>query len=234
MKYSIQSFYQLLNQAKHDIMLIIMFFIPIITGIFFRFGIPLIGELLEIETFLFPYYSLIDTFLILFVSPIFNYVVAMIVLEEYDEHVTSYLIITPLGIHGYLLSRLGFISILSIPISIILHFLFHLSDIYVINTLFLSLIGMLQGIISAMIMITFSKNKVEGMALGKMTTLFNMAIILPYIITSDIQYLLSIFPTFWISKYLQSSMIYNLVISVLVALLWIIILNTKFHKKLFS
>lgn len=229
-------FSQMIRQLKQDAMLIMIVFVPLLAGTFFRFAIPFIEKLitgyLGIDAMLTPYYELLDLFLIILTPSMFNYVAAMIMLEETDDHMIAYLVVTPLGKTGYLLSRLGAIGLISFPASIFVSALFHLSNVNIPMFIGIALAGTVQGVIIALLIVTLSTNKVEGMAVGKITTLFTVGAFAPYFITGKMQYILSILPSYWMARAIQSSNYLALIISILLAGLWIILLSKRFIKKI--
>lgn len=229
-------FSQMIRQLKQDAMLIMIVFVPLLAGTFFRFAIPFIEKLitgyLGIDAMLTPYYELLDLFLIILTPSMFNYVAAMIMLEETDDHMIAYLVVTPLGKTGYLLSRLGTIGLISFPASIFVSALFHLSNVNIPMFIGIALAGTVQGVIIALLIVTLSTNKVEGMAVGKITTLFTVGAFAPYFITGKMQYILSILPSYWMARAIQSSNYLALIISILLAGLWIILLSKRFIKKI--
>ncbi len=97
-----------------------LFFIclsPILAGVFFRFGIPLLerffAERLHYGLHLDQYHVLFDLLLGALLPYMFCFASTMVMLTEYDERITGYLAVTPLGKRGYLLTRLGFPAFLS-------------------------------------------------------------------------------------------------------------------------
>lgn len=135
------NFSQMLRQMKNDPMLLVLTFVPALVGLLFRFGIPFaemqLTSYFALEYVISPYYGLLDLFLVIMTPTMFNFVVAMVVLEEGDERIISYLAVTPLGKKGYLFSRFGITGILSLVLSISVFALFHLVHIN---------IGMLMGL----------------------------------------------------------------------------------------
>lgn len=229
------SFSQMLRQMKHDIMLLVISFVPFIAGIVFRFIIPIIEDLLTgyfgVNAIISPYYELIDLFLILLTPSMLNYVVAMVILEEADDHLIAYLAVTPLGKVGYLLSRLGIMGLITFPISILMALLFHLSPTNILLLTGIALAGTIQGVVVALLIVALSTNKVEGMAVGKMASIFSLGALAPYFVTGKAQYFLSVLPSFWIAKSMQERNCFILLLSILLALLWIVLLSEKFIKK---
>jgi len=231
------SFSQMLRQMKRDPMLLAVLFTPVLIGLLFRLGIPFaekqLTDYLTLDYVISPYYRLLDLLLIIFTPTMFNLVTAMVVLEEADERLISYLAITPLGKTGYLFSRFGFTGIISLAISILLFAFFHIADIAVSMLLGLAIISAVQGISSAMLIVTLSANKVEGMAVGKFTSLFTLGALAPFFIDGKAQYIFSVLPSFWLAKAVQKSDYIFLGIAVLIAVVWIALLARKFTRKVF-
>jgi len=229
------SFSQMCRQMKQDNILLIMAFVPFIIGIIFRFIIPVVEDLLTdyfgSVAILTPYYELFDLFLIIVTPAMLNFVVAMVMLEEADDHLIAYLAVTPLGKAGYLFSRLGITGLISFFISILVAALFQLSGINFLMMTGLALAGSIQGILIALLIVVLSKNKVEGLAIGKMTTLFNLGILAPYFVTGKVRYFVSVLPTFWMATAIQTSDYFSLLLSILLSLIWIAFLSRRFMKK---
>jgi fluoroquinolone transport system permease protein len=101
MKAMMKSFLLMLRLMKTDAMLIMIIACPFLMGIFFRFAIPFFENVLtnyfNTKEIFAPYYLLFDTFLLTITSSMCNFAVAMIMLEESDDHITSSLSVTPLG-----------------------------------------------------------------------------------------------------------------------------------------
>ena len=230
------NFFQMFQQMKQDKMLIAISFVPFLTGLVFRFVIPLVENLLtnyfDVYEILQPYYPLFDLFLVIITPAMFNYVVAMVMLEEIDERITTYLAITPLGKTGYLFSRLGFSGMMSFVVNIAVVMIFRLAQIDMLILVCVALVGAMQGVVIALLIIAVSENKVEGMAIGKIASLFNMGAVIPYFITGNVQYLGAILPTFWIGKAMQTSNYFMLIVSFLLAAVWLVFLFKKFLLKI--
>ncbi len=231
------NFTQMLRQMKHDPMLLAITFTPFLIGILLRFGIPFaeaqLTNYMEMECVISPYYELLDLLLILFTTTMFNLVAVMVVLEEADEHLISYLSVTPLGKTGYLFSRFGLTGIISLVISILVFAMFHLTNINVIMLLGVVVTSAVQGIGTAMLIVTFSANKVEGMAIGKFTSLFTLGALVPFFKNGRVQYVFSVLPSFWLSKAVKQSSVSFLLIAILIVAVWIFLLAKRFTEKLF-
>jgi len=236
MKAVFRNFNQMIRQMKRDPMLLTFAAVPILVGLIFRFVIPYIEGLL-VNYFghdvILPYYSLLDIFLLTFTPTMLEYVVAMIMLEESDDNLVRYLAVTPLGKGGYLASRLGITGLLCFPVSILITLIFGLSNLNLVSLVGLAVVASIQGIGSAMIIVTLSANKVEGIAIGKMASLFTLGAIIPYFIADKIQYIFSLFPTFWMAKSVVTGNYSFIIVALLLGFLWVLIFIKRFERKLF-
>lgn len=226
----------MLRQMKGDAMLVMIAAVPFLMGILFRFGIPLAEKLLMdhfgLQEILAPYYALFDMFLVIMTPSMFSYAAAMVMLDESDDHIVAYLSVTPLGKAGYLFSRLGLTGLIAFVVGVGAGLLFQLSDMGLLLLVGTAFAGTLQSIITAMLIVAFSKNKVEGMAVGKLTSLLSMAALAPFFVGGNAQFIALVFPSFWIGKSVRSGGYYPLIISVLSSFLWIVLLYNKFIRKI--
>ncbi|MFR8338294.1 MAG: hypothetical protein ACLVAW_17340 [Eisenbergiella massiliensis] len=117
MKAQKKAFLQMLSVIGKDGMLLMACLLPVVCGILFRLGIPGVEALLctyfQKKELLSPFYGLTDVFYSMLAPAMFCFAAAMVVLEERDEGMASYLCITPLGRNGYLISRLGVPAVLA-------------------------------------------------------------------------------------------------------------------------
>ncbi|MCC0639870.1 MULTISPECIES: ABC transporter permease [unclassified Clostridioides] len=234
----INAFRQEFEQIKGDAMLFVVCISPILCGGLIKFGIPLIQNILIDSSYykltLEPYFLVFDL-LLAFITPfMFFFVSTMVMLGEIDDNISKYLIITPIGKSGYLISRLGIPAILAFAITVILLLTFSLTKISFLLNLAISLVSLTQGIIISILIISLSSNKLEGMALTKLSGLFMLGIPAPFFILNKIQYILLFLPSFWLAKAFKDSNYIYIFISFIVSLIWIVLLLKKFNKKISS
>ena len=179
-----------------------------------------------------PYYGLFDLIFSMLAPIMFCFVTAMVVLEEHDDHIENYLFITTLGRKGYLISRIFLPVVIAFIMTVILLPVFKLTALSAVEVLLLSGTGALQGIIIALLIVTLSTNKLEGMAVTKMSTLTILGAFAPYFVRGRISYILSFLPSFWIGKTIYDHKIIFMIPAILAAFLWIYILMKKFLRKL--
>ncbi len=230
------SFLQMLRQLKGDAMLAMVAVAPFLMGLAFRIAIPLAEDWLTgyfgRHEILAPYYALLDVFLIMLTPSMLNFAAAMVTLEEIDDHVTTYLAVTPLGKSGYLASRLGLSGVASFVVSLVVAFAFHLSAANAPIFVGMALAGTIQGAVSALLIVALSSNKVEGMAVGKFTSVLSLGALVPYFVDGKAQFLASVFPSFWMGRAMRTGAYLPLLVSVLLALLWMALLSGRFVRKM--
>lgn len=232
------SFKQFLSQITKDAMLFLVCTAPLICGIFIRFGIPLAERLLT-EYFnnaaiLLPYYIIFDLLLTVISPMMFGFVSAMVILGDIDDGITNYMTVTPLGKNGYLISKLGFPMIISFFITIFVLIIFSLTKINFVLAVGLTFLTSILGLIMAMMVISISTNKVEGMAIMKLSGIFMIGIPAPFFLTGNIQYLLFVLPSLWIAKFTMSNNITYFLISMITSSIWIMILLKRFRRKIIN
>ncbi len=229
------SFFQMTMILQRDMMLFVCCLAPIPAGFFFRFAIPFLESLLtegfHREAILSPYYKLMDILFAVLSPAMFCFVSAMVSLEEADEKTAVYLFVTPLTKTGYLAARFGLPSAAAFFATCLLLPVFKLTVLSPLILFLLAAGGALQGMIVALLVITISSNKLEGMAAAKLSMLTVFGAAIPFFLRSNLQYFLSPLPAFWIGKaVLQDSPLFMLPALVLSAL-WICVLLKGYLRK---
>ncbi|HCT90785.1 MAG TPA: ABC transporter permease [Lachnospiraceae bacterium] len=198
------SFFQMTAAMRRDMMLFAACLAPILAGFFFRFGIPFLESALtdyfQTPAILSPYYKLTDVFFMMLSPTMFCFVSAMVSLEEADEKTAAYLFITPLGKTGYLAARLGIPAAAAFLVTLILFPVFKLTFFSPIAILLFTACGTLQGLIVALFVLALSSNRLEGMAVTKLSTLTVFGALIPFFIKDNVQFALFPLPSFWMGK----------------------------------
>ena len=230
------SFFQMVSTMRRDMMLFVSCLAPIFAGFFFRFAIPLLETALtdgfHMTAVISPYYKLLDILFAMLPSTMFCFVSAMISLEERDEKTAVYLFITPLRKTGYIVARFGVPSAIAFLATIILLPVFKLTPLSPLTILLLATGGTLQGMIVALLVLTVSSNKLEGMAVTKLSTLTIFGAVIPFFITSDIQYVISPLPSFWIGKAILENMPLYMLPAFVLSAMWICFLFKRYLRKI--
>ena len=222
------SFLHMLKLIRHDMMLFAAGLAPLLAGIAIKFGVPFLEKMLVsytgAEAVLTPYYGLFDIFFASIAPAMFGFIAAMVMLEERDDHIDRYLFITGLGRKGYLVSRVVIPALGAFVITAALLPLFRLSALSAAGIVLLALTGTLQGIIIALLIVALSSNKLEGMAITKLSALMILGAVVPYFVPKPICYCLSILPSFWIGKAVSENVLMCMMMAVFVAGIWIWVL----------
>lgn len=229
------SFIQMFLFMRRDMMLFVASLTPIFTGLLFRFAIPLLEAALtdcfHIPAVISPYYALIDIYYAMLSPTMFCFVSAMVSLEEADEKTAAYLFVTPLGKTGYLVSRLGVPAAAAFLVTVILLPVFKLTTLSPIAIVLLAAAGTLQGVIISLLIITFSSNKLEGMAVTKLSALMIFGAAIPFFIKQNIQYVISPLPSFWIGKAACENKLLYILPAFALSALWICFLLKQYLRK---
>jgi fluoroquinolone transport system permease protein len=227
-----------ITQVQRDGMLILMLMAPLLAGIFFRFGLPLIEFRLTayfgLDMIISPYYRLFDLFLCALTSYMISFIATMTMLDEYDHHLVEHLVITPLKKSGYLHARVSIPLFFTWLISIAVVLVFALESwsflILVVTCMLLSF----MSLIFSLIVFSFSKNKVEGLAIAKVAGLILSGLIIPFFIFDFTQYYFSFLPSYWIARYALDQQVIHLFYSIISISVWLLILFRRFNHKLSS
>jgi len=229
-------FSMLLRQIAKDSMLYAVLLAPVLAGCAFRFGVPALETVLcdyfGKASVLAGYYLLFDLFLAVMTPYMICFVSALVMLTEYDEHMAAYLAVTPIGKRGYILSRLVFPAVFSILAAAAVMVFFSLTAWRLPGLLVLCALSGLLGVALALLIVAFSHNRVEGMALAKLSGVVLLGLPVPFFLSSGVQYLFSPLPSFWVAKLFADGVFPAVIPAVLVSLVWIRALYGRFERKL--
>lgn len=143
------SFHQMILLMRRDMMLLVSCLTPILAGLFFRFGIPLLEEVLRdcfsMAAVISPYYRLADIFFAMLTPIMFCFAAAMVSLEERDEKTAVYLYITPLGKTGYIAARFGVPAAAAFLVTVVLLPFFKLTALSATAVLLLAAVEPCRG-----------------------------------------------------------------------------------------
>ena len=208
------SFSRFIKEIFKDAMLAAISFLPVFLGVLFRLGIPFLEAFLISRTglseVLSPYYLLFDLTIIFSTPIMFGYAGLMVILEERDNGLYSYLSVTPLGIKGYFLSRLVFISAIAAVYGFLVELFLHLSSINIIQLLLGCVFSFFTGIWLVCLIAHLASNKVEGLAFSKFSGFLILGPFASFFIKDWIKYFAGVLPTFWFTEYCLNQNPYGL------------------------
>lgn len=222
---------QLLSFLRRDAMLVLVCLAPLLYGLFTK-AVPPVLRHFVLESFVAPYYAVFDLFFALISPLMFCFVAVMVLLEEADERLAVCLSVTPLGKGGYLASRLGLPALAALVVTLALYPLFHVTELRAPMALLLSLAGAAQAVVVTLLVSSLSANKLEGMALSKLTTLPLLGGLAPFFLTGGIQYLAAPLPAFWMGLALREGEPLWCLVSLPLSALWALLLWPRFTRRL--
>ncbi len=232
------SFCQMLSQIKKDPMLLVSLIAPTLAGVAFRFLIPFLEGILckqlQKKELLEPYYILFDSLLMLLAPIMFCFAAAMVILMEVDDHIATYYYVTPVGKQGYLIGRLVIPSLFGAIYSIILYLFFHLVKIPVSTMILGILASAFMSVILSLMVVSLASNKVEGMAITKLSGIVLLGILVPFFVKGRIQYITAFLPSFWLGKYMLERSFIFVLISFIFSIIYIIGFGRHFLNKIVS
>jgi len=183
-----------------DGLMVLILVAPFLIAGGFRFGAPFVRKLLLPGFDLAIHYPFINTFLLLIPGMMLGAIIGFLLLDERDEQVLSFIAVTPLRLSGYLRFRtampVAYSAFFSIPVLL----LSGLGEIDVVKTIPVVIMASLGAPMMALFLSSFAANKVEGMAVYKLAGIFQAGAFVAYFVTSDLQYLGGILPSFWVTK----------------------------------
>ena len=235
MKTVFAAFRQFLRAIWGDAMLAACLVAPILMAVLFRWGVPKLEiwltGLVGAERVLSPYYAVFDLFLSLMTPLMLCFAGVMVVLEELDDGTAKYLMVTPLGKKGYLFSRVGVLTVASIVYEMVLTALFTLSDMPLWQNALAAVANALVSVSVAMMVVGFAKNKVEGMALVKLSGFFILGFIAAYFVARPMGYLAGVLPGYWLGLMALDGSPWWALPAMLVAGVWIALLYRRFAAR---
>lgn len=225
-----------LIEISHDFMMTMCLIVPILMGTAFKIGIPFLENLLcsifKSKEILYSYFLIFDLILTIMTPIMFTFSGVMTVLTELDNGTAKALCVTPVGKSGYIISRIIIPSVASFFYDIILLKLFSITNIHFWIIINISLISTFLSTGISLLVISLAKNKLEGMALIKTCGLFILGIPIVYFIPGKIQYLFSILPSFWLTKFAITESFVYIFPALISCILWISLFGLKFKHKL--
>lgn len=231
-----EMFINMVKQIAREMMMLMLVIAPVLAGIFFRIGIPILEKhvlaLYGLEEVLIPYYEIFSWLLAMLIGMLFAFVGGLVILGEIDDNITKYIMITPAGMKGYLCSRIIIPALISGMVTLVCIPIFSLMPLGIYKLLVMVIATMLNGIVVALLVVSISSNKVEGMAIGKISGFFGMAFFIPLLVKGMIKYVFILFPMFWIGEWNIYGGIEKLIIAFLELAVWIYFLFDRFRKKM--
>lgn len=213
MKPFVNAVWQFFRQIWSDAMLAVLLFVPLLMGLAFRFGLPLL-ECFLCERFakaalLAPYFPVFDLLLCTMTPIMFSAAGALVLLDERESGISRAYLVSPLGRQGYLASRIGLPTLLAVFYCVAIVQAFHLSPLGLGCVVLLSLCAGAVGLVVSLMLPALAQNRVEGMALSKLSGLVMLGLPAALLLPAPFKYIGAILPSFWMTELALGGSLWN-------------------------
>lgn len=235
MRKTIRLFKMGMRQITRDGMLFALLPAPFLLGLFVRFGVPFVDSLLqrELSFSIQPWYSLADAMLLAMTPLLLGMSSAFVLLDEKDEGTGLYYQITPVEGYAYLGARIGIPMIWSFLCSIFVTMVFGISDAPFARVAAAALISSLLGLSVSMMVVSFAGNKVEGLAISKLSGIILIGLAAVWFVPAPYRYLASFLPSYWLGDLVQNGVgLLPVLGGLLTGILWIGVFTRVFLRKI--
>lgn len=121
-------------------------------------------------------------------------------LDEKDDNTITAILVTPVSLRQYVLYRISIATLIGF-FGVMASFLIIGQALLPLwQMAWISAVAALAAPMSALFFATFAENKVQGFALTKIVGLAGITIIIGWFVAEPAQYLLGLFPPFWVAK----------------------------------
>ncbi|MCF7925569.1 MAG: hypothetical protein K9L26_03450 [Candidatus Izimaplasma sp.] len=196
--------YAELRNIKRDPMYLFFAIYPVILGIIGHFLVSYIEDTAPGS----PWANVLSMLFIILTGFIFGAITAFTLLDDKDDAVLMSLKITPVDVKMYVAVKLfiSFVFGLIATYAIIYGTGFLSGSNFFVITL-IALTGAIQGPGIALIVNSFSENKVEGFVIMKMSGLIIILPVIAFFVTGWIQNLLGIAPGYWAARIIELELV---------------------------
>lgn len=213
---------------RRDTMLLMLLFAPWLSGAAIGLGLPAVAPLLQsaLGFDLTPWYPLADLLMLMLTPMMAGMLSGFLMLDERDEGVGAYYAVTPIGGLKYLVSRLSLPVLWSVIVAPLLMAAFSLSHPYWLRVMAIALVGGLCAAASALLLLAFAGNKVEGLAVSKLQGLILLPVVIPFFTQSPWAMIAGVFPAYWMGAVFSGPLML-LLPGLGVSLLWLWVLYRR-------
>ena len=226
-----------LKNISREFILIILLPVPLFLALLLKIGFNPLVAFFSNWIDLSMYSSLFLIFLITMGPLLVGMMTGLMLVDEGDENILSAIAVTPLGRKGYLIHKLmtpfiwTFFTLIFVPL---------ISGLWNINYFYffpIILTASLGAPLEALIISVLANNKIEAMAIGKMTGVLFIAPFISWFAPFPWKFLGGVLPSFWVSESFYSlktgGIAFPVFISVglLINCIFIILLLKKFNSR---
>lgn len=224
-----------IHVVMRDAIMLFLIPAPLLVGITFHYLLPWLNQLL-LERFSFSFeewYPLADGLMIILTPTLLTISSAFLLLEECDEGLGSYYQITPAKQFHYLMARIGLPALWGFLCALGIASWFGLSQLSFSVIIARSFLAVLFGSSVAIMIVALASNRVEGLAISKLTGITMLGMFVAGFVSDSWRWLAGILPSFWLGELiLEKALWFNLLLGTASSLIWIILFTRKFIKKI--
>lgn len=190
-----------LKNISRDPTLLLLLIVPFILLAVLRFGMPIVaGYYPEISR----YYPVILGLFALLNASFPAFIGSFILLDEKDLTLFPVIKVTPVSLSGFLLVRLCYLSFIGFFTGIMLINLNGFMHVSFGESIELAILCVLNAPIQLLLMVAFSRNKVEGVTRMKAASILLIVPMLVFFVTTPYEYLFALLPAFWAYMFLDT------------------------------
>ena len=199
-----------LKLIGRDSFLLFMFSFAVIIAVVLRFGLPwLDGQLTEngvlpnatIAMTLPDIYPMIVAYMAIYTGALLvGTVFGFVLLDEKDNYTIRAMLVTPVPLNQYVMYRVGGPVILAFVIILGMALFINQALLPLWQMILISAGGALTAPIVSLFFATVAENKVQGFAYSKFGGISGWTILIGWFVPEPWQWLIGIFPPWWISK----------------------------------
>jgi fluoroquinolone transport system permease protein len=171
-----------------------IFLVPFVIILFLRYAVPLAAQRFPVVA---GYYPVILAFFCYLVSSFPAFLASFVMLDEKDEDVLTVIKVMPFSLSDFLAYRMLFIVLAGTFFSSLAILLSGLAEMGPAPALALSFLFALSAPLTTLTVVTFAKNKIEGLSVLKGLSAVLMLPLLSFFIASPWKFTLGVIPVFW-------------------------------------
>ncbi|MEN6314723.1 MAG: hypothetical protein ABFD25_10790 [Clostridiaceae bacterium] len=228
-------------QIFRDQMLLLLCIAPFLVGAALRILVPLVDQLLikYLSFSISPYYLISDTLSLIMGAVLIGMMVGLLMLDERDDGICTYYAVTPAGGFAYLISRLVLPFCYSLAANLAVISFAALGGLEYTWMFAPAILSSCSGVMMSMLLVSIASNKVEGLAVSKLTGIILSGIPITWFANSYLRLIGFLLPTYWITDMLiqaEAGRITNYIIDLILGMLcvstWIAGLYRIFIRKI--
>lgn len=196
--------------VRRDSFLAGMLVYILVIGIFLRFALPALDTYLiengvlpneTMDIALHDVYPMIVAYMAVYIGAVLiGVIVGFMLLDEKDDKTITALLVTPVPLNSYLMYRVGAATIIGFFGVTATMLIINQALLPLWQTLLIAAGASLTAPIAGLFFATFAENKVQGFAMTKFVGVAGMTILLGWFVAEPLQWLIGLFPPFWVVK----------------------------------